>query len=242
MKWSKRYEWLMTSAKNGKLSHAYIFEGKKEGVKTDLAFQFACAITSHLEDIYHTKADGRSVKDQAVLSLQERLSTKPMIGDRTVAIIEDADTMTGRAQNRLLKTLEEPMGGAVIILLSENTENLLPTVLSRCVIVRTDRTGIHDIKKTESGAEAARVGTILLQRKGFYEHMHILTEISKERQKAQEFLDAVSIWIRYSALDKIGTDKAMGWIGFVEEAAQGLRRGFNAEYVLKGMVLKMIRI
>lgn len=240
MKCLKSYEWLMDSAKIGKLSHAYIFEGKTGGIKADLAFQFAHAITSHSEDIHHTKADGRSVKDQAVLSLQERLSTKPMIGDRTVAVIEDADTMTQRAQNRLLKTLEEPAGGAVIILLSENTENLLPTVISRCVIVRTDRATVRDAIKTDSEAKAARVGAMLLEGRGFYGCLSILNEISKEREKVQEFLDATAIWIRYSALDTIGPDKALHWIGLVEEAGRGLRRGFNAAYLLKCMLIKMI--
>ena len=49
--------------------------------------------------------------------------------------------MTLRAQNRLLKTLEEPPGEAVIILLSENMENLVQTVQSRCVKYRINYFG-----------------------------------------------------------------------------------------------------
>ena len=57
-------------------------------------------------------------------------------GGRNIAILEDADTMTVRAQNRFLKTLEEPQPGTVIMLLSENSRMLLPTIRSRCVRVR----------------------------------------------------------------------------------------------------------
>ena len=63
-----------------------------------------------------------AVRPNAYL-LQERLSKKPYYGDRNIAIIKDADTMTAKAQNRLLKTLEEPHPGTVIILLSKNILN-----------------------------------------------------------------------------------------------------------------------
>ena len=81
--------------------------------------------TSNHEDIFYVRKDGNSIKDENMSALQERLKNKPL-GERNIAIVEDADTMTLRAQNRILKTLEEPPSGTVIILLSENTE-------SRCV-------------------------------------------------------------------------------------------------------------
>ena len=47
----------------------------------------------------------------------------------------EADLMTTQAQNALLKTLEEPPEYAVIFLLTENAEKLLPTITSRCVML-----------------------------------------------------------------------------------------------------------
>lgn len=55
------------------------------------------------------------------------------VGGKKIVIIEDADTMTLQAQNALLKTLEEPAGSAVLVLLAEDRSRLLRTILSRCV-------------------------------------------------------------------------------------------------------------
>ncbi len=65
-----------------------------------------------------------------------RVKLRPALGARKAAIILDADTMLDEAANCLLKTLEEPPDGAVIILVGEALERQLPTIRSRCQIIR----------------------------------------------------------------------------------------------------------
>jgi len=65
-----------------------------------------------------------------------RLLLKPALGGRRVAIILDADLLADEAANCLLKTLEEPPPEAVIILVGTALERQLPTIRSRCQIVR----------------------------------------------------------------------------------------------------------
>ena len=65
-----------------------------------------------------------------------RLLLKPAIGGRRVAIVLDADHLSDEAANCLLKTLEEPPPEAVIILVGTALERQLPTIRSRCRIVR----------------------------------------------------------------------------------------------------------
>ncbi|NDC63965.1 MAG: AAA family ATPase [Planctomycetia bacterium] len=65
-----------------------------------------------------------------------RLLLRPALGTRKVAIILDADHLSEEAANCLLKTLEEPPDGAVIILVGTSLERQLPTIRSRCQIVR----------------------------------------------------------------------------------------------------------
>lgn len=60
------------------------------------------------------------------------LAMRPMAGDRRVAIIDDAHTMNDESANALLKTLEEPPIGSVLMLLSPELEPILPTIRSRC--------------------------------------------------------------------------------------------------------------
>jgi len=71
--------------------------------------------------------------------LQQRLSNRPLLGARHVCVIDDAHKMLEPAQNCLLKTLEEPPHGTVIVLVTENPSALLPTILSRCQVVNFER-------------------------------------------------------------------------------------------------------
>lgn len=64
--------------------------------------------------------------------MQKPLSLKPYEGKFKFCIIEGADYMTDEAANSLLKTLEEPPKGAIIILLAANAFRLMPTIISRC--------------------------------------------------------------------------------------------------------------
>ena len=64
------------------------------------------------------------------------IAMRPLLGKRRVAIIDDADYLTTESSNCLLKTLEEPPPGAVLILVSTNRNRLLPTILSRTQVMR----------------------------------------------------------------------------------------------------------
>jgi DNA polymerase-3 subunit delta' len=65
-----------------------------------------------------------------------RIKLRPAVGNRKTAIILDADALTEEAANSLLKTLEEPPESAVIILVGTAVERQLPTIRSRCQVVR----------------------------------------------------------------------------------------------------------
>lgn len=64
------------------------------------------------------------------------IGLRPMLGRRRVAIIDDADCLNIESANCLLKTLEEPPPGAILILVGTNSSRQLPTILSRTQVVR----------------------------------------------------------------------------------------------------------
>ncbi|GDY09788.1 MAG: DNA polymerase III subunit delta' [Planctomycetota bacterium] len=73
------------------------------------------------------------------------LSRLPMAGDRKIAIIDDVSAMNVEAANAFLKTLEEPPPKALIVLIADNLDALLPTIRSRCQTVRFDPLSSRDI-------------------------------------------------------------------------------------------------
>lgn len=142
------------------VSHAYILNGERGSGKKMLANLFsmslqcqnrdengdACgkcqscrqAVSGNQPDIIrvtHEKPGTISVDD-----IREQVNNdiviKPYSSRYKIYIIPEADLMTVQAQNALLKTIEEPPEYAVIMLLTENAETLLPTIRSRCVMMK----------------------------------------------------------------------------------------------------------
>lgn len=73
------------------------------------------------------------------------MSIRPLDGSRKVAVINDADSMTPEASNAFLKTLEEPPERAVLLLIASNLDAVLPTIRSRCQLVRFSPLSATDI-------------------------------------------------------------------------------------------------
>ncbi len=88
------------------------------------------------------RADGkdferaRSIRIGQIREMQHRLTTRPTLGDRRVVIINPADDMERNASNALLKSLEEPPEGTFFLLVTHRPARLLPTIRSRCRILR----------------------------------------------------------------------------------------------------------
>ena len=92
-----------------------------------------------------------------VKNLVGELSLMPVEGGARVAIVEGAHRMNEDAQNALLKTLEEPPAGVVIVLCADDEDRLLPTIRSRCQRIRLGTVATRDIEAwlTERGVADA---------------------------------------------------------------------------------------
>lgn len=134
-------------------SHAYIFLGSEENTAKQARFLAqkancqnqslapcgTCLDCRKIEkgihpDVINIHPNGASIKIEQVRNLILRLAEKPIEGAKKVFIMHNAHTMTPQAQNALLKTLEEPLGSSIAVLLSDNLKKLLPTVISRCQV------------------------------------------------------------------------------------------------------------
>ena len=78
----------------------------------------------------------RSIRIIQIRDMQRRLTVRPTLGSRRVVIINPADDMERAASNALLKSLEEPPVGTFFILVTHRPARLLPTIRSRCRILR----------------------------------------------------------------------------------------------------------
>lgn len=151
-------QYIQNAVTEDKVSHAYIMNGERGSGKKLLANLFAqtlqceqggnepcyechsCkqALSGNHPDIItvlHEKPSSISV-DEIRVQVNEDIQVKPYSSKYKIYIIPEADLMTQQAQNALLKTIEEPPAYAVLILLTENAQKLLPTICSRCVMLK----------------------------------------------------------------------------------------------------------
>ena len=142
---------LEKSVKTNQITHSYLMIGIQGIGKKLLAKEYAKVILDSNDiinnpDFLCIEPDGNSIKIEQIRNLQKEIQEKPIISNKKVYIIDDADLMTKEAQNCLLKTLEEPPEFAVIILIGSNENTFLPTIKSRCMILHFNRLSDSEIK------------------------------------------------------------------------------------------------
>ncbi len=94
------------------------------------------ALASTHPDLLLIEPDGQFIKIDQIRALQGALSLTAWSGKRKIAIIDRAERLNQEAANCLLKTLEEPPPESLLILVSAAADDLLPTLRSRCHLVR----------------------------------------------------------------------------------------------------------
>ncbi|PID55861.1 DNA polymerase III subunit delta' [candidate division KSB3 bacterium] len=147
---------LRNALRHDRVPQAYVFAGSEGVGKKFSALMLAKALncrektddacdrcvscrkvdTGNHPDVRTIEADGQFIKIDQIRDVQKDAGYKAFEGRRKVYIIDRAGHMRDEAANALLKTLEEPTAECVIILVTANVHALLPTVLSRCQLLR----------------------------------------------------------------------------------------------------------
>lgn len=148
------------SLKSGDYSHAYLFVGPRGIGKYAQAKNFARAIIcgdnknpqsfcNLALDYFHPDLievrDKDIIKKETIEELIEKASIKPFEANRKIILIDNFDRVSTEGQNALLKTLEEPEDYLIIILVSSNSNNILPTIRSRTKILQFKTISIERI-------------------------------------------------------------------------------------------------
>jgi DNA polymerase-3 subunit delta' len=244
-------EVLQRSLRSGKTAHSYMFEGisgsgRKKTALTLIQALFcstlpddACGVCLSCRKIdggnhpdIHLIAplpDKRDISIEQLREMQHVLSLRPYEAPRKVCIIEPAERMSVSAANSLLKTLEEPPGNALIILLTENAGMLLSTVRSRCQLIRFAPLSPEHVQA-------------LLERNGMApETAALVAPMSGgSLQKALE-LDNESLTVRREAVLSRLSQMNIGRVATVFDAAEELSGNRDATLELLDMLLSFFR-
>lgn len=224
---------LQQTVKSGLLAHAYLFLGpKKKTMDNALSFAQAvnclspvdgngcqvclsCRKISHGNhpDVIIAEPIGSSFKIEQGRELQKKVSFKHYEGKYKVLVLTGADLMTIAAANSMLKILEEPPENTIFILTGENGDNILPTVLSRCQVIKfgqEDRLDINEEIK-DNGEEIEQVINLVtnLPQMDYCQLLKISESWEKDRDSIKEFLQEMLVWFRDIAVAKLTENQAL---------------------------------
>ena len=142
-----------------RMHHAWLLSGRRGVGKAGFALQAARELVAgppmgnHPDILWLThppkddkeaekRVDGkpyeikRNIPIDEIRAMQRRLTTRPTLGERRVVIVDPADDLEPNAANALLKSLEEPSRGTFFLLVVHRVGRLLPTIRSRCRVLR----------------------------------------------------------------------------------------------------------
>lgn len=161
---------LVNAYGQNRLAHAYLVTGPRGSGKQELAVSLCAQILNCASDKVHSHPDvqwlapeskSRQLSVEQIRDLEQKLRMRSLSGGKKFAILQDADRLGTQAANAFLKTLEEPPKDTHLILVTEQPEQLLETIISRCVEV-----SLKCLQKPERGpSENALIELI----KGFFE-------------------------------------------------------------------------
>ena len=195
-------------------------------------------------DVIHMEKSGKNAyKVEDAAALTERLGMGSY-GRHIVGVVDEADLLSETIQNKLLKTLEEPEEGAIIILATANRDNLLRTVRSRCNAIRVSDYAGYESDEAEAVNEnitetaaifinSARrmTGDRTARRTPFHECRTAIDKKIKTQEEAIELLGVIE--------DACGEQHIADAIDRIETARMDIYRGMQYGKALRRLYLEL---
>lgn len=152
------YNMIMNAINNNKLSHAYVFDSNGNSDVFDIVLSFVKLILckdiddesekinvckriddGNYLDVKIIEPDGMWIKKDQLLDLQSEFNKRAFEGSKKIYVIKSAERMNSQTSNSILKFLEEPVDDIMAILIVDNVNLLLSTIISRCQLIKLNK-------------------------------------------------------------------------------------------------------
>lgn len=221
----------------------------------DLASREGEAVAGDKDDAFYLAPMGAMLKVDQFRQLQGELALQGEAGRRRVCIIDHVETMNTEFANRMLKILEEPPSGVCFILITDQPDLLLPTIISRCARFTFDPVGDDEMRQglrrlrgdggnwDEAilwGGGIVRTVLSYLDGQGTDKAHFALDFLTTTAKHACPYAE----WLALSAaLTDKETTEILGWISLFLRDMAVLRSGAGRDYIrLKGYIHEMTEL
>lgn len=215
--------------KNNKLSHCYLIISKKNKDGSVWFDNLAKALNIAPVDI--TMIDNcANIKIAEVRQLLSQIKLKPHSSDYKLVLLKNADNFKIDVANAMLKTLEEPPAKSIIVLLISSINNVIPTIASRCQIIRLRRLDVQNIQKIDSMEE--EISSI--RRMKIYERFNY----AKQIVEAKDIENWVNSAINFFRAD-VGHSKTREILKDLLESQKLLNTNTNKQLIIENLLIKI---
>lgn len=215
---------------------SYLIVGGKQEQRKETADKIISRRkVSRFDQIQVEEANIKSIGIDQIRQLQHQLNLKPYSSKVKAALILSAEKLTIPAQNAMLKMLEEPPQNTLIILSSPRAGLLLPTIISRCQIIR-----LPFLNQKIYNPGLITLNSIL--KSGVGERLKIAGEIASSREKAIEFCqNQLIIWrnkMKKAPTGVAGAESQVKTIRALQKALYLLETNTNPKLILESLLLQ----
>jgi len=246
----------------GRLAHAYLFVGPVGVGKRLFAMELAKALLCEnrandaLEACDHCPAclqvmaqthpdfftasrpeDQNEFTIEAIRDLTRELGLKPARGRGKIAVVDDADDFNDEAANCFLKTLEEPPPRSLLILIGTNPELQLPTIQSRCQVVRFSPLPerlIAELLRTQEGADRASIPRLAQLSEGSMGRAVALADPA-----LWDFRDSLIQGLTAANIDRVVLAEA--WTRFLQDAGKDAPSQRQRAALVLGLLIDFLK-
>lgn len=221
----------------------------------DLASREGEAVAGDKDDAFYLAPMGAMLKVDQFRQLQGELALQGEVGHRRVCIIDHVETMNTEFANRMLKILEEPPSGVCFILITDQPDLLLPTIISRCARFTFDPVGDDEMRQglRRLRGDGGNWDEAILWGGGIVRTVlsYLDGQGTDKAHFALDFLTTTAKhacpYAKWLALSAALTDKEtteiLGWISLFLRDMAVLRSGAGRNYIrLKGYIHEMTEL
>ncbi len=196
----------------------------------------------NLPSLIYIEADGSSIKKGQIEDMMNKFSTKPIYSKYNNYVIIGAEKMNDSSSNTLLKFLEEPEDNIIGFLLTNNKENVLPTIKSRCEIIHVDYDGDNEFDE-ELLNVAYEYDDKIFNSDDVFINKDIIFSKYNDREDIEKIL-LILFYKYYNMLlsNLSEKDRLEKIIGIIQNKLNLIQYNVNLELLLDSFVIEMRKI
>ena len=217
-------EYLNRAIELNRLAHALLFIGENSEQKKQTALELAAHLKCDPFHIRLIESESSEIKIDTIRQLNQEQRMQSAPGQTQVWIIIDAHRLTQQAANALLKTLEEPQEGQVIILLAPSIRSVLSTITSRCQRL------IFPVQETSENSDEIEQLIQKINTAKLSARISIIETLAKQSDSLEQTLMHMQ--------RQLMCHKNLVAIDAIEKALQSLKANGNTQLVLEELLLK----